>query len=152
MLYSTTPFKGKNRKEMLWNASPPSLPSNQFWAGQNEAGYAGWVHLTQPAKNDELNRLVRRTQPIFPSLLTKLLKFVRKGSTLTNLVERLLEKDLMKWLGYTCGTTEIKEYESFCGVRWELLTKVVRPPFISAKEDDARESPKKFGNGGVVQL
>ncbi|XP_004507107.1 serine/threonine-protein kinase UCN [Cicer arietinum] len=104
MLYGTTPFKGKNRKET------------------------------------------------FRNVLTKSPEFVGKSSKLTDLIEKLLEKDPMKRLGYTRGAAEIKEHEFFRGVHWELLTEVVRPPFIPSRDDGMGElSPEKIfnGTGGV---
>ncbi|TKY67422.1 Serine/threonine-protein kinase UCNL [Spatholobus suberectus] len=85
----------------------------------------------------------------FRNVLTKAPEFVGKRTALTDLVERLLEKDPTKRLGYTRGAAEIREHEFFRGVRWELLTEVVRPPFIPAREDGAGEAPEKFGNGCV---
>lgn len=104
MLYGTTPFKGKNRKET------------------------------------------------FQSVLTKPPEFVGKRSSLTDLIERLLEKDPTKRLGYARGAAEIKEHEFFRGVHWDLLTEVVRPPFIPSRDDGDGESPETFpsGTGGVV--
>lgn len=99
MLYGTTPFKGKNRKET------------------------------------------------FRNVLTKPPEFVGKRTALTDLVERLLEKDPVKRLGYTRGAAEIKEHEFFRGVRWEILTEVVRPPYIPARDDVDGDSPTKFGGG-----
>ncbi|XP_027356372.1 serine/threonine-protein kinase UCNL [Abrus precatorius] len=100
MLYGTTPFKGKNRKET------------------------------------------------FRNVLTKPPGFVGKRSALTDLIEKLLEKDPKKRLGYGRGANEIKEHEFFRGVQWDLLTEVVRPPFIPAREDGTEDMPSA-GNGGV---
>lgn len=99
MLYGTTPFKGKNRKET------------------------------------------------FRNVLTKPPEFVGKRTALTDLVEKLLAKDPTKRLGYTRGAAEIKEHEFFRGVRWEILTEVMRPPYIPARDDVEGESPAKFGGG-----
>ncbi|KAK7312428.1 hypothetical protein VNO77_36275 [Canavalia gladiata] len=103
MMYGTTPFKGKNRKDTFRNvlAKPP--------------------------------------------------EFVGKRSALTDLIEKLLEKDPTKRLGYTRGAVEIKEHEFFRGVQWNLLMEVVRPPFIPSRDDSSWNSPEKFsaGNGGV---
>nr|KYP71141.1 Serine/threonine-protein kinase OXI1 [Cajanus cajan] len=101
MLYGTTPFKGKNRKET------------------------------------------------FRNVLTKSPEFVGKRTPLTDLIERLLMKDPTRRLGYTRGAAEIKEHSFFRGVRWDLLTEVVRPPFIPSREDAAGEEPEKLGNGGL---
>jgi hypothetical protein len=69
---------------------------------------------------------------------------------LTDLIEKLLEKDPTKRLGYSRGAVEIKEHGFFRGVNWEMLTEVVRPPFIPARDDGHGEFPlEKFSNGGV---
>ncbi|RZB74459.1 serine/threonine-protein kinase UCNL-like [Glycine soja] len=98
MLYGTTPFKGKNRKETFRNV------------------------ITKP--------------PVF----------VGKRTALTDLIEKLLEKDPTKRLGYTRGAVEIKEHEFFRGVRWELLTEVVRPPFIPTRDDGAGDSTDRLSD------
>ncbi|KAK7262544.1 hypothetical protein RJT34_30118 [Clitoria ternatea] len=102
MLYGTTPFKGKNRKET------------------------------------------------FRNVLTKSPEFVGKRSAVTDLIERLLEKDPTKRLGYTRGAEEIKEHEFFKGVKWNILTEVDRPPYIPSR-DDTSFQPEKISaeNGGV---
>ncbi|KAJ6702871.1 SERINE/THREONINE-PROTEIN KINASE UCNL [Salix viminalis] len=87
MLYGTTPFKGKNRKETFRN-----------------------VLLKKP-------------------------EFFGKRNELTDLIERLLEKDPAQRLGYQRGACEIKEHGFFKGARWDLLTEVLRPPFIPSRED-----------------
>lgn len=53
-----------------------------------------------------------------------------------DLIERLLEKDPSKRLGYFRGADELKEHEFFKGLRWDLLTEVVRPPFVPSTDDD----------------
>lgn len=87
MLYGTTPFKGKNRKETFRN-----------------------VLMKEP-------------------------EFIGKQTALTNLIGRLLQKDPTKRLGYRRGACEIKEHVFFEGVRWDLLTEVLRPPFIPSKDE-----------------
>nr|KYP58477.1 Serine/threonine-protein kinase OXI1 [Cajanus cajan] len=87
MLYGTTPFKGKNRKET------------------------------------------------FRNVLLKPPEFVGRKTALTDLIERLLQKDPTARLGYVRGATEIMEHEFFRGVRWDLLTEVMRPPFIPSRDD-----------------
>ncbi|XP_011037838.1 PREDICTED: serine/threonine-protein kinase UCNL-like [Populus euphratica] len=87
MLYGTTPFVGKNRKET------------------------------------------------FRNVLTKKPEFIGKRNELTDLIERLLEKDPTQRLGYQRGACEIKEHVFFKGVRWDLLTEVLRPPFIPSRDD-----------------
>lgn len=87
MVYGTTPFKGRNRKETFHN------------------------------------------------VLLKTPEFVGKKTALTDLISRLLEKDPSKRLGYVRGASEIKEHEFFRGVKWDLLTEVMRPPFIPSRDD-----------------
>ncbi|KAK9078552.1 hypothetical protein SSX86_002609 [Deinandra increscens subsp. villosa] len=108
MLYGTTPFRGKNRKDT------------------------------------------------FARILTMEPKFTRKTTTLTSLISKgmscqvgprhgncrytgrpkLLEKEPTRRLGYEKGAREIKEHEFFRGVRWNMLTEVVRPPFIPSRDYD----------------
>lgn len=88
----------------------------------------------------------------FRNVLTKSPEFVGKKTELTNLIERLLEKNPTKRLGYSRGAIEIKQHGFFRGVNWEMLTKVVRPPFIPGRDDINGELPSgKFSdeNGGV---
>ncbi|KAL4389277.1 hypothetical protein S245_006875 [Arachis hypogaea] len=104
MMYGTTPFKGKNRKDT------------------------------------------------FRNVLVKSPEFVGKRSSLTDLIEKLLEKEPTARLGYTRGADEIKEHKFFRGVRWDMLTEVVRPPFIPGRNDaGSRESMEGLlgGEGGV---
>ncbi|KAK7404505.1 hypothetical protein VNO78_05450 [Psophocarpus tetragonolobus] len=86
MLYGTTPFKGKNRKET------------------------------------------------FRNVLTKPPEFVGQRTPLTDLIEKLLQKDPTKRLGYSRGAAQIKEHDFFRGVQWDLLTEVFRPPFIPSRD------------------
>ncbi|KAB5572931.1 hypothetical protein DKX38_000125 [Salix brachista] len=99
MLYGTTPFKGKNRKET------------------------------------------------FRNVLTKKPEFIGKQNELTDLIERLLEKDPTQRLGYQRGACEIREHVFFKGVRWDLLTEVLRPPFIPPRDDG--ELTDRVTAGGV---
>ncbi|CAK7339309.1 unnamed protein product [Dovyalis caffra] len=99
MLYGTTPFKGKNRKET------------------------------------------------FRNVLMKKPELIGKRNELTDLIERLLEKDPTQRLGYQRGACEIKEHAFFKGVKWDLLTEVLRPPFIPSREDG--ELTEKVTAGGV---
>ncbi|KAK4254891.1 hypothetical protein QN277_007967 [Acacia crassicarpa] len=71
----------------------------------------------------------------FRNVLLKTPEFIGKRSVLTDLIERLLEKDPTKRLGYVRGACEIREHEFFRGVQWDLLMEVVRPPFIPPRED-----------------
>lgn len=88
----------------------------------------------------------------FRNVLTKSPEFVGKRTELTDLIEKLLEKVPTKRLGYSRGAIEIKEHGFFRGVNWEMLTKVVRPPFIPSRDEITGEMPSgKFsdGKGGV---
>ncbi|KAL3850100.1 hypothetical protein ACJIZ3_011982 [Penstemon smallii] len=87
MLYGTTPFKGKNRKETF--------------------------------------RKILLTDPVF----------IGKPNALTDLIGKLLEKDPTRRIGYRKGAYEIKEHEFFKGLRWDLLTEVLRPPFLPLREE-----------------
>ncbi|XP_021862980.2 serine/threonine-protein kinase UCNL [Spinacia oleracea] len=62
-------------------------------------------------------------------------EFIGKRTSLTDLIERLLEKDPNKRLGHFRGAEEIKEHEFFKGLRWDLLTEVERPPIVPATVD-----------------
>ncbi|KAL1539585.1 serine/threonine-protein kinase UCN [Salvia divinorum] len=86
MMYGTTPFKGRNRKET------------------------------------------------FRKILTARPERIGKPDALTDLIGKLLEKDPARRLGYWRGAAEIKEHRFFRGLRWELLTEVLRPPFLPATE------------------
>ncbi|KAL2470565.1 Serine/threonine-protein kinase UCNL [Abeliophyllum distichum] len=99
MLYGTTPFKGKNRKETFQK-----------------------ILLARP-------------------------EFFGKPNALTDLIRKLLEKDPTRRLGYRRGAREIKEHEFFRGLRWDLLTEVVRPPFLPFRDDT--EVTEKLLKGGI---
>lgn len=77
----------------------------------------------------------KNRQDTFRNVLLKEPEFVGKKTALTDLISRLLEKDPTKRLGYVRGATEIKEHEFFRGVKWDLLTEVMRPPFIPSRDD-----------------
>ncbi|MBA0821764.1 hypothetical protein Goarm_018604 [Gossypium armourianum] len=98
MLYGTTPFKGKNRKET------------------------------------------------FRNVLTKEPKFMGQPNALTDLIGRLLQKDPEKRLGYHGGACEIKQHAFFRGVRWDLLTEVLRPPYIPPRDDGDLTTEVSPGN------
>ncbi|KAL0371142.1 UNVERIFIED_CONTAM: Serine/threonine-protein kinase UCNL [Sesamum angustifolium] len=87
MLYGSTPFKGKNRKETFRK-----------------------ILLAEP-------------------------EFIGKPNALTDLIGKLLDKDPTRRLGYRRGASEIKEHEFFRGLRWDLLTEVLRPPFLPSRDD-----------------
>ncbi|KAL0459254.1 UNVERIFIED_CONTAM: Serine/threonine-protein kinase UCNL [Sesamum latifolium] len=59
----------------------------------------------------------------------------RKPNALTDLIGKLLDKDPTRRLGYRRGASEIKEHEFFRGLRWDLLTEVLRPPFLPSRDD-----------------
>ncbi|KAL0370379.1 UNVERIFIED_CONTAM: Serine/threonine-protein kinase UCNL [Sesamum angustifolium] len=88
MMYGTTPFKGKNRKETFRK-----------------------ILLTEP-------------------------EFIGKPNALTDLIRKLLVKDPTRRLGYRRGAAEIKEHEFFQGLRWDLITEVLRPPFLPSREEE----------------
>ncbi|KAJ0557800.1 putative protein kinase AGC-RSK-2 family [Helianthus annuus] len=87
MLYGTTPFKGKSRKDT------------------------------------------------FGRILTMQPKFTGKLTALTELITKLLEKDPTRRLGYRNGACEIKEHPFFYGLQWDVLTELVRPPFIPSRDN-----------------
>uniref|UniRef100_A0A7C9ALQ8 non-specific serine/threonine protein kinase n=1 Tax=Opuntia streptacantha TaxID=393608 RepID=A0A7C9ALQ8_OPUST len=82
----------------------------------------------------------------YRNILMKRPEFVGKRTALMDLIERLLEKDPIKRLGYYRGAEEIKEHEFFNGLRWDLLTEVVRPPFVPSTDDggSSTENPTTF--------
>ncbi|CAN1158155.1 Serine/threonine-protein kinase UCN [Linum perenne] len=105
MMYGTTPFKGKNRKET------------------------------------------------FRNVLTKSPEFVgNRTNELTDLIGRLLEKDPTKRLGYLRGAAEIKEHEFFRGVKWDLLTEVLRPPFIPPSRDETERTGRMTEAAGEIDI
>ncbi|KAL1197383.1 Serine/threonine-protein kinase UCNL [Cardamine amara subsp. amara] len=71
----------------------------------------------------------------FRNVLMKEPEFAGKPNDLTDLIRRLLVKDPTKRLGCHRGAEEIKEHAFFAGVRWDLLTEVLRPPFIPLRDD-----------------
>lgn len=87
MLYGTTPFRGKNRKDTF-----------------------GRILMMPP-------------------------KFPGKPNVLTDLITKLLEKEPTRRLGYTRGACEIQEHPFFDGLKWDMLTEVLRPPFIPSRDD-----------------
>nr|GEX07403.1 serine/threonine-protein kinase UCN-like [Tanacetum cinerariifolium] len=87
MLYGTTPFRGKNRKDTF-----------------------GRILMMPP-------------------------KFPGKPNVLTDLITKLLDKEPTRRLGYARGACEIQEHPFFDGLRWDMLTEVLRPPFIPSRDD-----------------
>ncbi|XP_071712211.1 serine/threonine-protein kinase UCN-like [Rutidosis leptorrhynchoides] len=98
MLYGTTPFRGKNRKETF-----------------------GRILMMPP-------------------------KFNGKLTPLTDLITNLLEKEPTRRLGYTSGACEIKDHPFFGGLKWDLLTEMLRPPFIPSR-DDVELTGNDWGGG-----
>ncbi|KAK1429103.1 hypothetical protein QVD17_11305 [Tagetes erecta] len=98
MLYGTTPFRGKNRKDT------------------------------------------------FARILMMPPKFTAKPTLLTDLITKLLEKEPTRRLGYASGVCEIQEHPFFDGLRWDLLTEVVRPPFIPSRDEVEIESKQDCFN------
>ncbi|KAG4972412.1 hypothetical protein AAZX31_13G322700 [Glycine max] len=83
----------------------------------------------------------------FRNVLFKPPEFVGKKTALTDLIMGLLEKDPTKRLGYVRGASEIKEHQFFRGVKWDLLTEVLRPPFIPSRDDVDATTTKSFAAG-----
>ncbi|KAL8245513.1 hypothetical protein R6Q59_011771 [Mikania micrantha] len=101
MLYGTTPFRGKNRKDTL-----------------------GRILIMPP-------------------------KFTGKPTSLTDLITKLLDKEPTRRLGYAGGACEIKKHPFFGGLRWDLLTEIVRPPFIPSRDDV--ESTSKLDGSNITE-
>ncbi|KAL4591449.1 hypothetical protein LXL04_004415 [Taraxacum kok-saghyz] len=87
MLYGTTPFRGKNRKDTF-----------------------GRILMMPP-------------------------KFPGKPTLLTDLITKLLSKEPTTRIGFTRGACEIQEHPFFGGLRWDLLTEVLRPPFLPSRDE-----------------
>lgn len=83
----------------------------------------------------------------FRNVLTKRPEFIGKPTALTDLIRRLLEKDPTKRLGYNNGACEIMEHVFFRGLKWDLLTEVLRPPFIPNREEDGKYTEDLKANG-----
>ncbi|XP_076894856.1 serine/threonine-protein kinase UCN-like [Bidens hawaiensis] len=85
----------------------------------------------------------KNREDTFNRILTMPLKFTGKPTPLTDLITKLLDRDPTRRLGYGGGACEIKQHPFFTGLQWDLLTEVVRPPFIPSREDV--ESTSKVG-------
>ncbi|GAB4835182.1 hypothetical protein Ancab_000091 [Ancistrocladus abbreviatus] len=72
----------------------------------------------------------------FRNVLMKRPEFMGKRTALMDLIERLLDKNPTKRLGYYGGASQIKEHEFFRGLKWELLSEVIRPPFVPPTEEE----------------
>ncbi|KAJ4978641.1 hypothetical protein NE237_009421 [Protea cynaroides] len=90
----------------------------------------------------------RNRKETFRNVLTKPPEFVGKRTVLTDLIERLLEKDPRQRLGYSYGAVEIKRHPFFMGLRWDLLTEVLRPPYLTLKEE-GETSTDQMTRGGT---
>ncbi|KAL2541529.1 Serine/threonine-protein kinase UCN [Abeliophyllum distichum] len=62
----------------------------------------------------------------FHKILATQLESIGKPDSLTDLIEKLLEKDPTCRLEYWEGAFEIKEHEFFRGLKWDLLTEALR--------------------------
>ncbi|GFP98761.1 serine/threonine-protein kinase ucnl, partial [Phtheirospermum japonicum] len=79
----------------------------------------------------------RNRKETFRKILLAEPVFIGKHTALTDLIRRLLEKDPTRRLGYRGGASEVKEHEFFRGLRWDLLTEVLRAPFLPSRDDEA---------------
>ncbi|KAK1259896.1 Serine/threonine-protein kinase OXI1 [Acorus gramineus] len=79
----------------------------------------------------------RDRKETFRNVLTRSPEFVgKRRSDLTDLIERLLEKDPHRRLGFVGGAEEVKAHPFFRGVKWEMLAEVQRPPYLPPLDDD----------------
>ncbi|KAK7402215.1 hypothetical protein VNO78_14301 [Psophocarpus tetragonolobus] len=76
----------------------------------------------------------RNRKETFRNVVFKAPEFVGRKTALTDLIMRLLEKDPTKRLGYVGGAAEIKGHHFFRGLKWDLLTEVLRPPFLPSPD------------------
>ncbi|CAL5063743.1 unnamed protein product [Urochloa decumbens] len=60
----------------------------------------------------------------------------RRWPELADLVERLLDKDPARRLGFAGGADEVRAHPFFAGVAWDLLGEVSRPPYIPPPAED----------------
>ncbi|KAF8690160.1 hypothetical protein HU200_041401 [Digitaria exilis] len=60
----------------------------------------------------------------------------RRMPELTDLIERLLDRDQRTRLGNAGGADEVRAHPFFSGVAWEMLTEVSRPPYIPPPADE----------------
>ncbi|KAF8398435.1 hypothetical protein HHK36_017362 [Tetracentron sinense] len=87
----------------------------------------------------------------FRNVLMKPPEFIGKPTAVTDLIGRLLEKDPTRRLGYNGGATEIKEHAFFGGLRWDLLTDVLRPPFLALRDEESLTELIKGGARDVEE-
>uniref|UniRef100_A0A7N0ZWA1 non-specific serine/threonine protein kinase n=1 Tax=Kalanchoe fedtschenkoi TaxID=63787 RepID=A0A7N0ZWA1_KALFE len=89
----------------------------------------------------------RNRKETFGKIVTMEAEFMGKPTALMDLIKKLLRKDPSRRLGSERGAAEIKEHEFFDGLRWDLLTEVVRPPFIPGRRgDDGNAAALECGN------
>ncbi|KAK9157757.1 hypothetical protein Scep_004331 [Stephania cephalantha] len=88
----------------------------------------------------------------FRNVLTKTPEFLGKRTALIDLIERLLEKDPEKRLGYGVGAAEIRQHDFFRGLRWDMLMEVSRPPFLAPAEGERELTEKVTARGRVCIL
>ncbi|XP_073157409.1 serine/threonine-protein kinase UCN-like [Henckelia pumila] len=79
----------------------------------------------------------RNRKETFGKIMLAEPEYMGKPSAVTDLIGKLLEKDPTRRLGYRRGACEIKEHHFFHGLRWDLLTELLRPPFVPSSDDDA---------------
>ncbi|MQM07827.1 hypothetical protein Taro_040676 [Colocasia esculenta] len=93
----------------------------------------------------------RNRKETFRNVVTRQPEFVgRQPPELTDLIGRLLAKDPARRLGFQGGAEEVKAHPFFCGVQWELLPEMTRPPFLAPwfeDDEDAAATPGFIGGG-----
>lgn len=87
----------------------------------------------------------------FRNVVARPPEFVGKQTALTDLIGRLLEKEPTRRLGYQRGAAGVKEHEFFRGLRWDLLTDVLRPPFLPSRDDGSPAGKLTAGGIDVVE-
>ncbi|GAB2276991.1 hypothetical protein Dimus_011699 [Dionaea muscipula] len=88
----------------------------------------------------------------FHNVLVKRPAFMGRRTALMDLIDRLLEKEPTRRLGYWGGAAEIKAHEFFRGLRWDLLPAVMRPPFIPSSTEEQGSSEKTLAGGGGLSV
>ncbi|KAI5674079.1 hypothetical protein M9H77_14443 [Catharanthus roseus] len=86
------------------------------------------LYGTTPFRGNNRKETFRRILMMEP-------EFIGKPNALTDLIKKLLAKDPTRRLGYLRGASEIKEHEFFKGLSWDLLTEVLRPPFLPSRDE-----------------
>ncbi|CAD5171860.1 unnamed protein product [Musa acuminata subsp. malaccensis] len=91
----------------------------------------------------------RNRKETFRNVLTRPPEFPGgRRCDLTDLIERLLAKDPARRLGSAAGADEVRAHPFFRGVRWEILAKVTRPPFLPPPEEDLEAAVIGLGEDG----